>query len=288
MTIKSESQPSFCFPDKKDADKFKHRVQRFYEFLNQKLNSSIYGEYAIFMNWGYEPNQYPCYATVELPEYFLNKRSTRLILELVGDCDIQNTRVLDVGCGRGGTLYTLSQFYETKSLTGIDITEANIKFCQENLSEKGIIFLQGDAENLPFSEGEIEVVINVESSHVYPNLFSFYREVYRVLKPGGYFLYTDIFPNAELPDFISYLKSLGFSLEVDRDITSNVILSRDLDAENQMGAFTGLDTAAENGEEQEDARATAHVMALPGSDLYDRLKRQEYSYRIYRWMKPKS
>jgi len=35
-------------------------------------------------------------------------------------------------------------------------------------------------------------VLNVESSHQYPNRQTFYNEVQRVLKPGGYFCYTDI------------------------------------------------------------------------------------------------
>jgi len=274
------------FPDKKDSEKFKTRVQRFYEFLNQKLNTSIYGEYAIFMNWGYEPDGSPDYAKVELPEYFLNKRSTRLILELVGDCDLKGAKVLDVGCGRGGTLYTLSQFYQAKTLTGIDITDANIKFCRQNFEGEPIEFHKGDAENLPFADNEFDILTNVESSHVYPNLFKFYREVYRVLKPGGYFLYTDIFPNQELPNFITYLQEVGLSLELDRDITSNVILSRELDAENQMGALAiSEEETAKNQEQEEDIQAHKHVMALPGSDLYERLKLQEYGYRIYRFKK---
>ena len=282
----SRKKEDFAFPDKRDSEKFKTRVQRFYEFLNQKFNTSIYGEYAIFMNWGYEPDEHPTYSQVELPEYFLNKRSTQLILELVGNCELKDTDVLDVGCGRGGTLYTLSQFYQAKTLTGIDITDANINFCCQNFDGEPIKFIKGDAENLPFSDNAFDILTNVESSHVYPDLFQFYREVNRVLKPGGYFLYTDIFPNQEIPSYLAYLQDIGLSLELDRDITSNVILSRKLDAENQMGALAiSEQETAGSQEQEEDIQAHKHVMALPGSDLYERLKCQEYGYRIYRFKK---
>jgi SAM-dependent methyltransferase len=53
--------------------------------------------------------------------------------------------------------------------------------------------VQGDAEDLPFSDNEFDIVINVESSHNYPNLRRFFEEVARVLRPGGFFSHADVF-----------------------------------------------------------------------------------------------
>ena len=50
----------------------------------------------------------------------------------------------------------------------------------------------GDAENLPFEDNSFDAIINVESSHCYGNVEQFLREVHRVLRPGGDFLFVDL------------------------------------------------------------------------------------------------
>lgn len=53
-------------------------------------------------------------------------------------------------------------------------------------------FVHGDAENLPFPDESFDAVINVEAAHLYPDYPRFLREVARVLRPGGHFLYADL------------------------------------------------------------------------------------------------
>ena len=53
-------------------------------------------------------------------------------------------------------------------------------------------FLCADAENLPFPSDCADVLLNIESSHCYPNFARFLAEVRRVLKPGGVFAYADL------------------------------------------------------------------------------------------------
>jgi ubiquinone/menaquinone biosynthesis C-methylase UbiE len=55
-------------------------------------------------------------------------------------------------------------------------------------------FVRGDAQNLHFPDQSFDAVINVEASHIYPNLERFLGEVARVLRPGGHFLYADFRP----------------------------------------------------------------------------------------------
>ncbi|MBO3461245.1 class I SAM-dependent methyltransferase [Aetokthonos hydrillicola Thurmond2011] len=264
----------------------KNRIQRFYEFLNTRLNASIYAEYAMFMNWGYEHDENPSFSQIKLPNHYLNKCSTQLVLELIGDCDLTGATVLDVGCGRGGTIYTLNHFFNPKQLIGLDITAANIEYCRKNVIGDRIQFVRGDAENLPFANDEFNVVVNIESSHGYPNRLKFYQEVYRVLKPGGSFLYTDIFLSQELEGCINSIQEIGFVLEIDRDITNNVLLSREKDAEYQINAFTTEeDNCVDNTELAEDIEMSEYVMALPNSNLYEGMRKSEYFYRIYRFKK---
>ena len=52
---------------------------------------------------------------------------------------------------------------------------------------------QGSALDLPFPDASFDVVLNVEASNDYGDRRRFFREVARVLKPDGIFLYADSF-----------------------------------------------------------------------------------------------
>lgn len=45
---------------------------------------------------------------------------------------------------------------------------------------------------MPFSSQSFDIILNVESSHLYTNINEFLNEVYRVLKPNGYFCWSDL------------------------------------------------------------------------------------------------
>jgi ubiquinone/menaquinone biosynthesis C-methylase UbiE len=154
-----------------------------------------------FWNWGYyDPdlereiasyipnfNRYPSDGYSE-QLYFLALR--RLPIEMK---DYGDRSVLEVGCGMGEGLNFLSRIVEPRSMTGLDLSAAAIERAKAKL-ERGtkLRYVHGDAEKLPFEDESFDVVINVESSHNYPDLGRFIDEVTRVLKPGGYFSYLDI------------------------------------------------------------------------------------------------
>jgi ubiquinone/menaquinone biosynthesis C-methylase UbiE len=98
---------------------------------------------------------------------------------------------LEIGCGRGGGASYIARYLKPRSMVGIDIAEKAIAFCNQRHVVEGLRFLQGDAESLPFADQSIDRVLNVESSHCYGNIQRFFSEVRRVLRPGGYFLFTD-------------------------------------------------------------------------------------------------
>jgi ubiquinone/menaquinone biosynthesis C-methylase UbiE len=102
--------------------------------------------------------------------------------------------VLEVGCGMGQGLNFLSRLVNADRLVGLDLSAAAVRRANAVLSRGDALrFVQGDAERLPYEDNEFDVVINVESSHNYPDLGRFLSEVARVLKPGGYFSYLDVF-----------------------------------------------------------------------------------------------
>lgn len=51
---------------------------------------------------------------------------------------------------------------------------------------------------MPFSENTIDIILNVESSHLYNDINRFLKEVMRVLKPGGYLCWADLRENKKV------------------------------------------------------------------------------------------
>jgi ubiquinone/menaquinone biosynthesis C-methylase UbiE len=125
--------------------------------------------------------------------------------------------VVEVGCGLGEGLSFLSRLVPARSFIGLDLSTAAIERANSKLSREGLIFIRGDAERLPFADGDVDVLINVESSHIYPDLRAFMREVVRVLKRGGYFSHTDVF-TTERHTLMEKLKREIPGLEWEREI----------------------------------------------------------------------
>jgi ubiquinone/menaquinone biosynthesis C-methylase UbiE len=108
-------------------------------------------------------------------------------------------RILEVGCGNGAGLNFLSRTEPRSAFVGLDISGHAVNRANDRYSRQHALeYVQGDAEELPFKDGEFDAVINVESAHNYPNLGKFLAEVARVLRPGGYFSQVDAFTDVRL------------------------------------------------------------------------------------------
>ena len=257
------------------AQRKKRQIQAFYDRINDSLSDSIYADDATFFNFGYLPDGRPRSARIELPPHWPNRNRIDLVLELVGDCDLNDCDILDVGCGRGGTILTIDRFFAAGEIWGLDLSPSAVLFCRRRIQSPGIHFVNGESERLPFVDGFFDAVVNVESSCLYPDIYSFYREVHRVLGPGGRFLYTDLLPVEHIPSYRSCLQELGFTFERDQDITPNVLLS--------------LDSFAARNLDVHGAPASREVMefflATPGSKPYRDLQEGRLSYRIWQLRK---
>ncbi|MEE9161279.1 MAG: methyltransferase domain-containing protein [Gammaproteobacteria bacterium] len=104
--------------------------------------------------------------------------------------------VLDVGCGLGGTARHLAEIYHCH-VTGIDLTEEYIAVGNKltdlvGLSDR-VELHQGSALELPFEDDWFDIAW---TEHVQMNIADknqFYSEIARVLKPGGRFVFHDVF-----------------------------------------------------------------------------------------------
>jgi SAM-dependent methyltransferase len=130
--------------------------------------------------------------------------------------------VVEVGCGRGGNLKYLSRSLGDAVFVGLDLCG----FMARSVVSDRIFVASAEADKLPLRDASVDAVLCVESSHSYPDLGAFLAEVFRVLGPGGTFLYCDILLATEWDAVESAFDANGHDVQLRRDITPNVIRSR--------------------------------------------------------------
>jgi phthiocerol/phenolphthiocerol synthesis type-I polyketide synthase E len=251
------------------ADAAKARYRHFYDDVTRRLEQSGVGEASFFLNYGYVSLGEGDEAAFEVPAGIFNSNSVRLAFELIGPTDLRGRRVLDVGCGRGGTVALLAERFEADA-AGVDLAPEAIAFCRRTHRHPRARFEMGDAEKLTFEDRSFDAVTNIESSHTYPNLRAFYAEVARVLVPAGVFLYTDLLPVQRWMEVRALLGPLGLTIKEERHITANVVASCDDVAATRAKAFGGSSAAIDN------------FLAVPGSAVYEQMRSGAWEYRILR------
>lgn len=100
--------------------------------------------------------------------------------------------VLDVATGGGHTALKFAP--HVGQVTASDLTPRMLEKAQAFIEEQGVAnisFKQADAENLPFEDGEFDLVTCRIAPHHFPDCAKFVREAARVLKPGGRLLMQD-------------------------------------------------------------------------------------------------
>lgn len=123
--------------------------------------------------------------------------------ELATEIGITGQSVLDIGCGIGGPCRMLKEEFNC-NVTGIDLNADYIRTAQKLTQLLGldINFQQANALELPFKNNLYDVVWTQHVQMNIENKAQFYSEIKRVSKPGGLFLYYDIFEkNGEGIDF---------------------------------------------------------------------------------------
>jgi len=140
--------------------------------------------------------------------------------------------------------------------------------------------IEGSAENLPLPSESIDLIINIESSHLYDSTPNFFKEVHRVLKKGGYFCWADIRFKEEMSVVLDQATSTGLELIEYENITS--------------GVLNGIEYTARQYDKLLDKMPWIFKMfrgslrttyCAPGTYTYNRLLKREKIYAAACWIK---
>jgi len=146
-----------------------------------------------------------------------------------------HTDLLEVSCGRGGGLAHLVRNWPgSLDATGLDLSENALRACRKAHGDlPNLKFVRGSALELPFPNESFDVLVNVEASNDYGDFPGFFREVHRVLRPDGVFLYTDTRRAREAEHVERSMREAGL-IGTFRDITQNAIEACRLDSPRRM------------------------------------------------------
>lgn len=210
--------------------RFKRRAMVYWYDVVARMNT---GGDLLFLNHGYaEPGHAPNVLALP-PELEDHRYPIQLYDLLARRRDWGGKDGLEVSCGLGGGVMFLDRRYRPRTMTGLDISAESVAACRLRYDEAGLSFEAGDAQAMPFADTSFDIVINVESSLNYPDFSAFLREVDRVLKPGGTFLFADYRRSGKMAKLRQSLTDMGYDIEVMTDITSGIVRGLELGLERK-------------------------------------------------------
>lgn len=225
------------------------------------------------LNYGFSSEPENSVIAGNEPEFYC----LRLYEHTVRDTPLLGREVLEVSCGRGGGASFVSRTFAPRRYVGLDFSAENIRLARARAARDGLTFATGNAEQLDLPDASFDVVINIEASHLYDDRAKFFAEASRVLRPGGYFCYTDGCWADD--DCTEDLLDAGFELLERLEITSNVLHALRKDSARRAELFDAMS----NRDLREEYK---HWGGVVGYRAYNRFAAGQTRYFSHRLRKP--
>ncbi|MNQ13003.1 Malonyl-[acyl-carrier protein] O-methyltransferase [compost metagenome] len=163
-----------------------------------------------------DANNYDHYAAIRqealkkgesLPHRFVEKPAMRKLLP-----DLRGKKVLMMGCGTGEESMLLEGF-GGKNMVGIDTSKESIRLANESYPDH--TFTLGDMHHLEFDDNTFDFIYSSLTIHYSSDPATVYKEILRVLKPGGTFQFSVGHPMRWASERTAYdgmsVKLMGYS-----------------------------------------------------------------------------
>jgi SAM-dependent methyltransferase len=194
--------------------------------------------------------------------------------------------IIDLGSGAGFDSFLAANATGNKGkVIGIDMTPDMIKKARENAEKggyKNVEFIQAEIEDIPLPDDTADIIISNCVINLSPEKKKVFSEAYRILKPGGRVMVSDIVLKKDLPqsilgsieayigcisgaekmeDYLGYIKDAGFD---DVKILDETVFS--LDNINKSEVFSeiikGLDISQKDMEDAQESILSIKVSAI--------------------------
>jgi ubiquinone/menaquinone biosynthesis C-methylase UbiE len=163
---------------------------------------------------------------------FLSPGGPEEVREILRDVEIRGMRVLDIGCGTAGPDLVIARELSAGRVIGIDVEAFLIEKGRKNVVDAGleqVIELRlVEAGPLPFDDESFDIVFNKDSLIHVEDKSGLYREVVRVLRPGGRFAASDWLCGRDADKLSDYrewrsLTAHSFSMQTAEETTAELI-----------------------------------------------------------------
>ena len=135
--------------------------------------------------------------------HLLGSPQKRLVERVIAELDAMDDawndhRLLDLGCGRGGTAAHLAATYEV-AVVGVDLVAYNVALASRQTAHvtPRPRVLTGDATNLPFADDAFSAGVAIDTIVYMPDKRGVFDELERVIEPGGVCVISDLLASPE-------------------------------------------------------------------------------------------
>jgi phosphoethanolamine N-methyltransferase len=218
-------------------------------------------------------------------EGFLSPGGPEEVARIIAGLDLAGLSILDIGCGAGGIDCLLVETHGAGFVTGIDVEDTVLNAARERAAKKGLSartgFLKSAPGPLPFAPSSFDMVFSKDSIVHIPDKHALARDVFRVLKSGGWFAASDwlIGHDGEpSPAMKEYLAAEGLDFGMASPVRYRAAL--------EAAGFTDISVTSRNAWYRETAKAEFARMRGPlYADAVAKLGKDYVDHNIDIWAK---